>query len=178
MISLINWWNAQPRCINCGKKYTRHSFYSRGMFTKLGLIDISIQRARCKTCNVTHAILPCFIIPYSRFLSKIKGAAIKGHAEGLSAEKIADQLGLIDSRIIKIWWKKFSGKANSLSKWLAKILSSTSGYTKWLRGTPESIKELVCWVFKLLDLLRERCHPDFDFDNFALLNLLNCEYTM
>ena len=50
---------------------------------------IRIQRVCCPVCGVTHALLPCIVMTYSRFLTVIKEAAIKGIVfEGATLEAL------------------------------------------------------------------------------------------
>ena len=41
-----------------------HSYYSRNIKTKPGLIKLDILRVKCKECEKTHAILLSLIVPY------------------------------------------------------------------------------------------------------------------
>ena len=46
----------------------KHGYYDRKIIGDEGLITIVVLRVKCPKCNKTHAILPMFIVPYSRIL--------------------------------------------------------------------------------------------------------------
>lgn len=54
-----------PKCQDTGT-LSFHGTYPRSLYTDNGKVTIRIQRCRCSACGSTHAVLPSFIIPYSR----------------------------------------------------------------------------------------------------------------
>ena len=57
-------------CPCCGRAggLTRHGRYGRGIKIKGELIKLRIVRVKCENCGKTHALLPSYIVPYTRIL--------------------------------------------------------------------------------------------------------------
>lgn len=54
-------------CPHCGNTHLHyHGTYKRSVITQEGAVVLNIQRMKCPVCGKTHAVLPDFIIPYSR----------------------------------------------------------------------------------------------------------------
>lgn len=54
-------------CKDCGHPLTGHGSYLR--ITPWQFYNMKIWRVECGRCGKTHALIPCFIIPYGRFLA-------------------------------------------------------------------------------------------------------------
>ena len=154
----------------CGRRYRRHGSYVRlTPFPK----GIRIQRAYCPNCKITHALLPCIVIPYSRAFAEVKEAAIKGLAyDHMAIESIA-ALCDIDPRTITRWWLQFQQKTDGLMSVLTRLLADTSSPLDWASGHLRTPKERACKIFELVYRCRatfsEQCH----FGDFAWLTLLD-----
>ena len=71
----------------------------------------SIHRVYCKNCKRSHALLPCFIIPYARVFSLVVEAAIRGICfDTHTQEELAELLG-VEPTTISCWWRMFRQKA-------------------------------------------------------------------
>lgn len=65
----------------------------------------SIRRVYCKSCKTSHALLPCFIIPYARVLDVVREAAIVGICFNThTIEELAELLG-VDPTTVSRWWR-------------------------------------------------------------------------
>jgi len=71
--TVILWFGV---CLICQRPYQHYGTYSRKTPYQFG--PFSIQRVYCVNCKKSHALLPCFIIPYARVLDVIREAAIVG----------------------------------------------------------------------------------------------------
>jgi len=79
------------RCSSCGflGDCTRHSYYKRNIVTDGdGKIPIKVLRVQCGQCNVTHAILPTSIVPYSQILLGDHLEIIRLYENGISPHQI------------------------------------------------------------------------------------------
>ena len=79
----------------------KHGYYLRSVKTRKGLASLSILRLKCKSCNKTHAILPSFIIPYSRILYHDHISIIHTYISQLSFEPLMLSNLLIDESNIR-----------------------------------------------------------------------------
>lgn len=53
------------KCPHCKHaSLIRHAYYSRYINISGEKIILNILRVKCKICGKTHAILPCFVVPY------------------------------------------------------------------------------------------------------------------
>ena len=84
--------NWKGNCPVCGRPHTKHGTYLRKTPAQFGF-KLRIRRVRCKQCKITHALLPCFLIPYGRYLDVYVELAINPDAnDGLTIEKLAEEL--------------------------------------------------------------------------------------
>ena len=66
LINSINFFNLQcPSCLN-KHSFIRHAKYTRSIVIAGVKFQIVFIRLICTECNVTHAIIPTAIIPYTR----------------------------------------------------------------------------------------------------------------
>ena len=79
----------------------KHGYYKRSIKFNGELIPLRILRVRCKSCGKTHAILPDWIVPYSRILLKDQIEIIKTYHDNKSFDKIMINNYLIDEAHIK-----------------------------------------------------------------------------
>ena len=76
VIDNLNIYNLMcPKCFAC--HMSKHAYYSRGVKTKSGKIELVVLRVKCEECNSTHAILLSCIIPYQSIQLKDQIRIIK-----------------------------------------------------------------------------------------------------
>ncbi len=95
----------------------KHGYYYRSIKTPEGLLQLSILRVRCKSCKRTHAILPSWIIPYSRILYHDQICIIQSYLHKLSFEPIMLSNLLIDEGSIRYVIRQY------LAHWKERIAS-------------------------------------------------------
>lgn len=157
-------------CPTCGRALTRHGSYLRKTPTVFKL-KLSIKRVICKHCGITHALIPCFLIPYARYLDVDIEFALNPEAyAGITVEQLAECISTEPSTILR-WRANFRAKAHDIYLRLAKLLAMTSlPVTKWLwTGSLDPPERR---IFNLISVLRKECYDGFSFSNLALLNLL------
>lgn len=157
-------------CPVCGRPLTRHGGYLRKTPAQFGL-KLRIRRVRCKQCKLTHALLPCFLIPYGRHLDVSVELAINPDAnDGLTIEKLAEITGAEPSTIVR-WRCKFRAVAHNLFDRMAKTLAQMSfPVARWLWiGSLDPPERK---VFRLVAVLRSMLNARFPFSDLAFINLL------
>ena len=83
-----NWFGI---CASCQRPFQRYGFHPRKTPHVIG--PVAIQRVYCAHCNVSHALLPCFII--SRVLDVVMEAAIAGICfQTHTTEELAELMGV------------------------------------------------------------------------------------
>lgn len=158
-------------CPDCGIPYVGHGSYIRKTPFIFG--PFKINRVRCDRCGITHALIPCFIIPYSRARAIEKEVAITSLAFNIyTIEEIAEFLGL-DPTTIAWWWKIFKNKSNLLLEFLSMKLADFSDLSTWLQGDYKNPLATARKIFELIGIYRRKIYPDFSYCNFALINLIN-----
>lgn len=157
-------------CENCSRIFTKHGTYARK--TPLYGFYFRIQRVICPYCGKTHALIPCFVFPYSRVMAHVKEVAIRGICfETQTIERLAEICGVEPSTIM-LWWKCFKAAADCLLNWLAKKLASSTQEATWLGGDYASDRAKGQKIFDLFGLYRSTYHPDFLHSDFNLLCLV------
>lgn len=103
----------------CKQKGTliKHGYYDRSIKVSRFLFKLSILRVYCKSCKKTHAILPSWIVPYSRVLYHDHISIIYSYLNNLSFEPIMQSNLLIDEGNIRYIIRQY------LSHWRERIAS-------------------------------------------------------
>jgi len=104
-----NYKNEPCQCCGTVGKYTSHDIYHRSLvyLKNGGSADsrINPQRFLCKSCNVTHALLPDIIIPYSPYsLRFIIEVLIAYYERAETVVKICEKFHIAISTLYE--WKK------------------------------------------------------------------------
>ena len=156
-------------CCKCGVPFCRHSGYYRK--TPFGGLNFRIQRVICPQCQVTHALIPCFIFPYSRVLVHVKQAALEGICyENHTFEQLAEFCG-VDPSTIKRWWRQFATVSQGLLQWLGRELARSPAFAHWVRGDYSTARLQGQKIFSLLQLYCSTFYPDYSHPSFCLLCL-------
>lgn len=133
----------------------------------------AIQRVYCVNCNKSHALLPCFIIPYARVLDVIKEAAIAGICfEKHTIEEIAELMG-VDPTTVARWWRIFRNKAGAMIMALARKLADSPELADWASGNFKTVHGQVRKILELIGRCRATYSPGYAFCGFAWVNVFN-----
>lgn len=95
----------------------KHGKYNRSIKTPEGLVPLEIQRLKCKVCLKTHAIMPEFIVPYSRILLEDHISIIENYENNLSNKSIMLSNPFIDENNIVYVIKQY------LKHWKEKLIA-------------------------------------------------------
>jgi len=158
-------------CPICQRPYQHYGTYPRKTPRLLGPIDI--QRVYCTKCKTSHALLPCFIIPYARVPDVIREAAIVGICFNThTIEELAELLD-VDPTTVARWWRIFRNKAGVMMMALAKKLAHSAQLSDWVGGACKTWPEQAGKILELIGRCRATFSPDFAFCDFAWVNILN-----
>jgi hypothetical protein len=142
----------------------KHGRYYRSITTKQEVMTIPIYRWLCPLCRTTISLLPDFLIPWARFTTYIREAAVARKLRGQAYGRIAQSITSVQVRVsrctVKRWWKQHLGKAAERSLWLAGQLVS-SGYAQDLfEHYPHPVSanpvETATWLQTLLSLFTRK----------------------
>ena len=158
-------------CASCQRSFQHYGFYPRATPRVLG--PVSIHRVYCAHCKESHALLPCFIIPYARFLDVVREAAIAGICFNThTIEELAELLG-VDPTTVARWWRIFRNKAGVLMMALARELAESPQLSDWVSGRIKTAYDEGKKIQELIGRCRATYSPAFSFSNFAWVNILN-----
>ena len=158
-------------CTICQRTFQHYGYYSRETPHVIG--PFAIQRVYCADCKVSHALLPCFIIPYARVLDVVREAAIAGIClQTHTIEELAELMG-VDPTTVARWWKIFRNKAGSLMMALTRMLADSSQLSDWASGRIRTDYDQGKKIMELIGRCRATYSPGFAFSGFAWVNLLD-----
>ena len=106
MINDLPFHNLTCTCSQKGS-LIKHGYYTRFVKIYGELCKLKILRLICKCCNKTHAILPDWIVPYSRILLNDFVAIILAYQQRITFEPIMIENLLIDENNIRYIIKQF-----------------------------------------------------------------------
>lgn len=158
-------------CPGCQKPYQHYGTYTRQTPILFG--PMSIQRVYCVQCGKSHALLPCFIIPYARVLDVVREAAIVGICfNEYTIEELAELLH-VDPTSVARWWRIFRNKAGVLMMALAKKLAYSPRLADWVCGSLRTVHEEARKILELMGRCQAIYSPNFAFCRFAWVNVFN-----
>jgi len=150
-------------CEKCTHRLHKHGRYYRWVASKQELFHIPIYRWLCPVCGTTVSLLPDFLIPWARFSTWVREAAMIRKRQGQSWRRIADgvtsaHIGLSPSTI-KRWWNRALIKTASVSLWVAEQLVAAGCEEDLLRLLPKPVAATSVDTLRWLDQLMQRFAP-------------------
>lgn len=158
-------------CPICQRTYQHYGTYPR--ITPYLLGPFSIRRVYCDNCGISHALLPCFIIPFARVLDVIREAAITGICFNQHTLEELAELMDVDTTTVARWWRLFRKKADVLMMALAKKLAHSPGLSDWISGNFRTDHEDARKILELIGRCRATYSPSFAFCGFAWVNVFD-----
>lgn len=111
-------------CPKCGNRLGWWWGYWREVRTAGVKVQIWIRRGRWPPCDVTHALLPDFVVERRRYAVEEIGRTFEKAAEGLSAWKSSELLGL-PFATVRDWRRRCRERAPEqlaeLSRWALRV---------------------------------------------------------
>ena len=91
----------EMRCSRCGcvGRLTRHACYTRAVKNDGCLVSLTIKRLKCSNCKRTHAVLPSYIVPYSRVTLGEQVQILCQYTQGLGFLAVMEQNAEIDENL-------------------------------------------------------------------------------
>lgn len=150
--------DVQLCCENCGRLLHKHGRYWRGVVMKHEVIQIPIYRRYCPTCGMTISLLPEFLIPWARYATWVREAALKRKRKGFSWRQIAESTTAPTvrycRRTLKRWWARYLYRAANAALWVAGKLVAQGANEDMFRLYPTMINptplDTLDWLNKLL----------------------------
>lgn len=112
----------RQHCPECGRAMSFWSGYERYV-REDGTRRIWVRRAKCKSCGVSHALLPAFVLPWRFYATEVIGAALARMAAGASAGTAAKGLGL-PYATVRDWRYRWRARAPTLAAGFAALAVS------------------------------------------------------
>lgn len=82
-----------------------------------GLADpVRPRRARCRTCAVTHVLLPVTMLLRRAYAAERLWAALTSRAEGLGHRQIGTSLG-VPATTVRGWLRRAAGRLEAIRSW-------------------------------------------------------------
>jgi|SRR5579875_25351 len=122
-------------CPSCGKRaLVGHGQRRRTVHVGLGqgkrgpacgVVRFWVQRVRCKACGKTHTLLPAFLAPYQRHVSRERGRASVEREAGASWRVVLERLGLpmLSTASVRRWVRgvrtRLPAMAEAVVRWRA-----------------------------------------------------------
>lgn len=144
-------------CDDCGQKLHKHGHYLRWAVSKQNMIQIPVYRWLCPNCRKTVSLLPDFLIPWARFTTWTREAAISRKRNGFSWRRITETIATpnigLSPRTVKRWWKRHLIQAAFTSLWIARQLVATGLEDDLLQMHPYPIsataEDTLLWLDQL-----------------------------
>ncbi len=165
----VEFWHGT--CPICQTLYQHHGSYPRKTPHSYG--PSFIKRVYCKNCKISHALIPCYIIPYSRVMSEIKEFAISGISLGSYTIEELAELANVEPTTISRWWRIFCAKLDVMTDALMKKLAQSPQLTYWLSGPVATYHQQARKVLELMFKCRATFFQEFQFCRFAWVNLFD-----
>lgn len=129
-------------CPCCGKNMRKHEYSERLIVWKHRIQTITILRMRCPRCDITHSLIPSFLIPWGRFANHIREFFIRLMLAGIPLTHLAERLTTWCSSILSL---------RTLRRWKQRLKAKG---LLWLQATREKALSIPVWEGTLLHLHR------------------------
>lgn len=147
-------------CEDCGCRLHKHGRYMRSVATKSEIVLIPIYRQICPSCGKTVSLLPDFLVPWARFATWVREAAMTRRQSGFTWRQMAESTTApavrCSHRTLKRWWQQYLQRAAFAALWVASELVSLGFDGDLLRSYPSKIApkpaDTLEWLKQLLSV--------------------------
>jgi hypothetical protein len=152
--------NMKLCCEGCSRTLHKHGFYVRWVTSKRDRMQIPIYRWFCPSCKITVSLLPDFLVPWARFTTFVREAAVVRKRQGRSFRRIAQSITIPATALspctVKRWWKRHVKHISAISLWMARQLVAAGCDADLLDKHPKRVDatppETVHWLEQLQKL--------------------------
>jgi hypothetical protein len=116
-----------PVCPKCHHRCHAHGSYTRSLRVEGDHLALTIWRVLCLGCRATHAILPHFLVPYSRYPAAAHEAVVADREAGVPLEEAGCEFGQ-SVETSKRWLMAFRKRINSALGALRGALGKSGQY--------------------------------------------------
>lgn len=110
----------RPACPDCGRPMGFWSGYQR--YLRRGRVyRIWVRRAKCRTCQATHALLPSFVLLRRLDVVEVIGGALERALAGVGLRPVAAALD-VPHTTVRDWRRRFRARAPVLAAGLAALV--------------------------------------------------------
>jgi hypothetical protein len=114
-------------CPTCGSAMDPWAGYWRFVRQVGRCLQIFVRRGRCPACNVTHALLPAFVVRNRLDTAEVIGAVLSAVAAGPGGVRPAAQEAAVPHTTARGWVRAFSGNAARLATGFAALAVELGG---------------------------------------------------
>lgn len=133
-------------CDHCSHRLHKHGRYYRWVTTKREMIEIPIYRWLCPHCRTTVSVLPDFLIPWARFTTWVREAAVVRKRQGRSNRRITESISTpsigLSTTTVKRWWKRHRIKASVTGLWICGQLVAAGWEDDLIRMHPQPVNPM------------------------------------
>lgn len=124
----------RPDCPSCSAPMAFWHWYSRQVRVGGEFLDISIRRARCSICRVSHGLLPSFLFAGRYDPAEVIGLVIETVASATSGVRPAAEQVLVPPTTARDWLRRFSARAGQLAVAFSAVAIELGGSIAKLTG--------------------------------------------
>lgn len=133
-------------CDDCGRLLHKHGHYYRWVTTTDEMIHIPIYRWLCPDCRTTVSLLPDFLVPWARFTTWVREAAIVRKRQGRTFRQITQSITTpilgVSITTVKRWCKRHRIKAGATGLWICSQLVADGWEEDLIRMHPHPVNPL------------------------------------
>lgn len=129
-------------CPICDRPLTKNGRYIRKTPREIG--PFWVHLVSCPTRkHGSHALIPCFVLPYQQVLAEQQEFALVAMAERThTVEQIAEELN-VDTKTVYHWWSTFGRNTGIILNYLARLLAQLSELATWARRVGSATRSKV-----------------------------------
>jgi hypothetical protein len=124
----------RPICPGCGRPMIFWSGYWH--FARVEPGRFWVMRAKCRSCGVSHALLPSFALVRRLDGAQVIGRALAGAASGRGMRPLAMELG-VPHETLRGWRRRYRARAPTLTAGFAALAVGLGGAAPELSGEAE-----------------------------------------
>ncbi|MCQ8835217.1 helix-turn-helix domain-containing protein [Streptomyces malaysiensis] len=135
-------------CPGCGGVLARWGWgRARRLRGRAGLVEVRPRRARCRSCEATHILLPVLSLVRRADVVEVVGAGLELAAAGWGCRRIAERLGRPVTTVrgwLRCWSKRVGRAAAVFTAWLVALADDPAAVLPAPAGSP--FRDAVCAV--------------------------------